>query len=175
MDDKNVKKKIKQIITYGKASGYITYAKLNEMLPEEVISAQDLENFILMLAQSGVEVVNSEEEYKQIKELRDRVGEREDLLKRLESTEVRPSAIMVEIRKIIPSSVVLEWAKADFLAKTFDIGGVVAVSGGSAEGILTKFMQDIEKSKYFREAQLASLQDAQGGTTARFEINCQFE
>ncbi|MDO9026891.1 MAG: RNA polymerase sigma factor RpoD [bacterium] len=78
MDDKNVKKKIKQIITYGKASGYITYAKLNEMLPEEVVSAQDLENFILMLAQSGVEVVNSEEEFKQIKELRDKTRSKED-------------------------------------------------------------------------------------------------
>ena len=78
MDDKNVKKKIKQIITYGKASGYITYAKLNEMLPEEVISAQDLENFILMLAQSGVEVVNSEEEYKQIKELRDKTRSKDE-------------------------------------------------------------------------------------------------
>jgi RNA polymerase primary sigma factor len=77
-DNKNVKKKIKQIINFGKAQGFITYGKLNEMLPEEVVSAQDLENFILMLAQNGVEVVNSEDEFKQIKEQRDRARSKED-------------------------------------------------------------------------------------------------
>jgi RNA polymerase primary sigma factor len=77
MEDRNIKKKIKQIINFGKAQGFITYQKLNEMLPEDIVSPEDLENFILMLAQTGVEVVNSEEEWNQIKEMREKTKGKE--------------------------------------------------------------------------------------------------
>lgn len=77
MDDRNIKKKIKQIINFGKAQGFITYQKLNEMLPEDIVSPEDLENFIMMLAQTGVEVVNSEEEWNQIKEAREKAKGKE--------------------------------------------------------------------------------------------------
>jgi RNA polymerase primary sigma factor len=78
MEDRNIKKKIKQIINFGKAQGYITYQKLNEMLPEDIVSPEDLENFIMMLAQTGVEVVNSEEEWNQIKEAREKAKGKEE-------------------------------------------------------------------------------------------------
>ncbi|MCU0607024.1 MAG: sigma-70 family RNA polymerase sigma factor [Candidatus Edwardsbacteria bacterium] len=77
MENKNLKKVIKQIVTAGKAAGYMTYQKLNEMLPEDVVSADEMENFIMMLAQMGVEVVNSEEEWHQIKEARDKAKAKE--------------------------------------------------------------------------------------------------
>jgi len=77
MEDRNIKKKIKQIINFGKAQGFITYQKLNEMLPEDIVSPEDLENFIMMLAQTGVEVVNSEEEWNQIKEAREKAKGKE--------------------------------------------------------------------------------------------------
>lgn len=78
MEDRNIKKKIKQIINFGKAQGFITYQKLNEMLPEDIVSPEDLENFIMMLAQTGVEVVNSEEEWNQIKEMREKAKGKEE-------------------------------------------------------------------------------------------------
>lgn len=78
MEDRNIKKKIKQIINFGKAQGYITYQKLNEMLPEDIVSPEELENFIMMLAQTGVEVVNSEEEWNQIKEAREKAKGKEE-------------------------------------------------------------------------------------------------
>ncbi len=77
MEDRNIKKKIKQIIALGKTQGYITYQKLNEMLPEDIVSPEDLENFIMMLAQTGVEVVNSEEEWNQIKDQREKAKGKE--------------------------------------------------------------------------------------------------
>jgi len=78
MENKNLKKVIKQIVAVGKAAGYMTYQKLNEMLPEDVVSADEMENFIMMLAQMGVEVVNSEEEWNQIKEMRDKAKAKEN-------------------------------------------------------------------------------------------------
>jgi len=76
--DRNIKKKIKQIITQGKAQGgYITYQQLNELLPEDMLAPEELENFILMLSQTGVEVVNSAEEFNQLKDSRDRARARE--------------------------------------------------------------------------------------------------
>jgi RNA polymerase primary sigma factor len=78
MEDRNIKKKIKQIISFGKAQGFITYQKLNEMLPEDIVSPEELENFIMMLAQTGVEVVNSEEEWNQIKEAREKAKGKEE-------------------------------------------------------------------------------------------------
>ena len=77
MENKNLKKIIKQIVTAGKTAGYMTYQKLNEMLPEDMVSPDEMENFIMMLAQMGVEVVNSEEEWNQIKEARDKAKAKE--------------------------------------------------------------------------------------------------
>jgi len=77
MQNKNLKKVIKQIVTAGKTAGFMTYQKLNEMLPEDVVSPDEMENFIMMLAQMGVEVVNSEEEWVQIREQREKAKAKE--------------------------------------------------------------------------------------------------
>ncbi|MDI6740028.1 MAG: RNA polymerase sigma factor RpoD [Candidatus Edwardsbacteria bacterium] len=77
MENKNLKKVIKQIVTAGKTAGFITYQQLNDMLPEDVVSADEMENFIMMLAQMGVEVVNSEEEWNQIRGLREKAKAKE--------------------------------------------------------------------------------------------------
>ncbi len=76
--DKNIKKKIKQIITLGKSQGgYITYHQLNELLPEDMLAPDELENFILMLSQTGVEVVNSADEFNQIRESKEKAKAKE--------------------------------------------------------------------------------------------------
>ncbi|HTY08183.1 MAG TPA: RNA polymerase sigma factor RpoD [Candidatus Edwardsbacteria bacterium] len=77
MENKNLKKIIKQIVNAGKSAGFMTYQKLNEMLPEDVVSPDEMENFIMMLAQMGVEVVNSEEEWNLIREARDKAKAKE--------------------------------------------------------------------------------------------------
>ncbi len=76
--DKNIKKKIRQIMTLGRSQGgYITYSQLNELLPEDVLAPDEMENFILMMSQSGVEVVNSAEEFNQIKEAKEKARAKE--------------------------------------------------------------------------------------------------
>lgn len=115
---------------------------------------------------------------RQIKELHDTVGERYEFLKTLESTEPRPvlNAIKV-LRAFLPQSAELTSLRIDVAARTFDISGVVYATSMTPEDILTKFMADLERSKYFKEAELSSFVDAvaDGKAGKEFEIKCEIE
>jgi len=62
MNQKALKRRINKLIKVGKAQGYLTYQKINEFLPEEIVSAEEIDNVIMMLNELGIEVVDSEEE-----------------------------------------------------------------------------------------------------------------
>jgi len=114
---------------------------------------------------------------RQVNELKERVDEREDILKKLESTEIRGAPIIRELSRLMPPSIILDWIKISTIDRTMDIGGVVLGARGDVERIATKFMGDIEKSKYFKEAQLSSIQEdeTKGEEMSKFEINFMFE
>ena len=64
--DNNIKealgeKAIKQLITQGKQRGYITYEELNEVLPEEKLSSEQIEDIMSMISEMGINVVEDEE------------------------------------------------------------------------------------------------------------------
>jgi len=57
-----LKKRINKLISIGKAKKLITYQTINEILPEDVISPDEIDNIMMMLREMGIEVVDSEEQ-----------------------------------------------------------------------------------------------------------------
>src|SRR5688500_4110529 len=53
---------VKRMIKAAKARGYVTYDELNSVLPSEQISSEQIEDTMAMLAEMGINVVDTEEE-----------------------------------------------------------------------------------------------------------------
>lgn len=65
-EEKDVKetlseKAIKQLLAQGKQRGYITYEELNEALPEDKLSSEQIEDIMSMISDMGINVVEDEE------------------------------------------------------------------------------------------------------------------
>ena len=65
---------IQQLIIVGKERGYLLFDEVNELLPAEVTSSEELDELFSSLGNAGIEVVESEDKYKEKKRL-ERVGE----------------------------------------------------------------------------------------------------
>jgi RNA polymerase primary sigma factor len=57
-----LKKRINKLIAIGKSKKLITYQTINEVLPEDIISPDEIDNIMMMLREMGIEVVDSEEQ-----------------------------------------------------------------------------------------------------------------
>ncbi|MGF7159848.1 RNA polymerase primary sigma factor [Rhodoligotrophos appendicifer] len=53
---------VKRMIKLAKQRGYVTYEELNEVLPSEEVSSEQIEDIMSMLSEMGINVVESEEE-----------------------------------------------------------------------------------------------------------------
>ena len=53
---------VKKMIKAAKARGYVTYDELNSVLPSEQVSSEQIEDTMAMLAEMGINVVETEEE-----------------------------------------------------------------------------------------------------------------
>ena len=62
---------VKQLIAIGKEKGYLLYDEINELLPAEVTSSDELDELFSAFGNAGIEVVDSEQKYREAK-LRDR-------------------------------------------------------------------------------------------------------
>ncbi|MEW5806937.1 MAG: RNA polymerase sigma factor RpoD [Acidobacteriota bacterium] len=60
---------VKQLIDLGRERGYLIYDELNDLLPEELINSDEIEDVLSILDSYGIEVVDSEEKFKEKKEL----------------------------------------------------------------------------------------------------------
>lgn len=65
-DEKDVKetlseKAIKQLLAQGKQRGYITYEELNEVLPEDKLTSEQIEDIMSMISDMGINIVEDEE------------------------------------------------------------------------------------------------------------------
>ena len=54
---------IRQLIIIGKEKGYLLYDEVNEMLPADLTSSQDLDDLFNIFGHAGIEVVDSEQKY----------------------------------------------------------------------------------------------------------------
>ncbi|MBX2805638.1 MAG: RNA polymerase sigma factor RpoD, partial [Hyphomicrobiales bacterium] len=52
---------VKKMIKVAKARGYITYDELNEVLPSDEVSSEQIEDIMSMLSEMGINVIDSEE------------------------------------------------------------------------------------------------------------------
>src|SRR6187431_1317467 len=59
---------VRQLITMGKEKGYLLYEEVNDMLPSEISSSDDLDDIFSMFGQMGIEVVDSEQKFREAKE-----------------------------------------------------------------------------------------------------------
>ena len=56
---------IRQLIIIGKDKGYVLYDEVNEALPPDFTSSDELDDLFSMLASAGIEVVDSEQKYRE--------------------------------------------------------------------------------------------------------------
>src|SRR4030081_1878649 len=59
---------VRQLINIGKEKGYLLYEEVNEMLPSEITSSDELDDIFSMFGQMGIEVVDSEQKFREAKE-----------------------------------------------------------------------------------------------------------
>jgi RNA polymerase primary sigma factor len=55
---------IKQLITLGKEKGYLLYDEVNELLPADITSSEELDDLFSTFGSAGIEVVDSEKTYR---------------------------------------------------------------------------------------------------------------
>ena len=65
---------VRQLITIGKEKGYLLYDEVNELLPSDITSSDELDDLFSTFGSAGIEVVDSEQKYREEK-LLDRTGE----------------------------------------------------------------------------------------------------
>jgi RNA polymerase primary sigma factor len=68
---------VRQLITSGKEKGYLLYDEVNELLPSEITSAEDLDELFNAFGTAGIEVVDSDKAYRGDKDF-DRDGSSDD-------------------------------------------------------------------------------------------------
>jgi RNA polymerase primary sigma factor len=65
---------VRQLISIGKEKGYLLYDEVNELLPADITSSDELDDLFSTFGSAGIEVVDSEQKYREEK-LLDRTGE----------------------------------------------------------------------------------------------------
>jgi RNA polymerase primary sigma factor len=68
---------VRQLITSGKEKGYLLFDEVNEILPSEIVSADDLDELFNAFGSAGIEVVDSDKAYRGDKDF-DRDGSSDD-------------------------------------------------------------------------------------------------
>ena len=57
--DQNPQSQLKLLIVQGKEQGYLTYAEVNDSLPEELVDADQIEDIIQMINDMGIQVLET--------------------------------------------------------------------------------------------------------------------
>ena len=57
--EKNLK--IKELIKLAKEQGYLTYGDLNDVLPENILSSEELDSIMIMLRGMDIEIIDASE------------------------------------------------------------------------------------------------------------------
>src|SRR3954462_10147885 len=65
---------VRQLISIGKEKGYLLYDEVNELLPADITSSDELDDLFSTFGSAGNQVVDSEQKYREDK-LLDRTGE----------------------------------------------------------------------------------------------------
>jgi RNA polymerase primary sigma factor len=66
---------VRQLITIGKEKGYLLYDEVNELLPSEITSSDELDDLFNTFGSAGIEVIDSDQKYLRDDKPIDRTGE----------------------------------------------------------------------------------------------------
>ncbi len=69
---------LRRLISMGKEKGYLTYDEVNSVLPEELVSSEKLDDMMMIFDEMDIEVVDSSQEAKMLKEKIEKDGEDAD-------------------------------------------------------------------------------------------------
>ncbi|MDP6255506.1 MAG: RNA polymerase sigma factor region1.1 domain-containing protein, partial [Alphaproteobacteria bacterium] len=59
--DSKAEANLKSLIAQGKERGYITYDELNEVLPQDQVSSEQIEDFMTLLSEMGVNLIEADD------------------------------------------------------------------------------------------------------------------
>src|SRR4026208_1011268 len=88
---------VRQLISIGKEKGYLLYDEVNELLPADITSSDELDDLFSTFGSAGIEVVDSEKAYRDDK-LLDRTGEGAEELE-LDPTPGAPGKTNAPVRR----------------------------------------------------------------------------
>src|SRR5947209_18310533 len=66
---------VRQLISIGKEKGYLLYDEVNELLPTEITSSEELDDLFNTFGSAGIEVIDSDQKYARDEKPIDRTGE----------------------------------------------------------------------------------------------------
>lgn len=103
-----------------------------------------------------------------------RVSQRVEAVDIIKRGEVDGESLFKEISNIVPDSIILDHLTLDSDKREFIIRGILYTEHSLVEDELTKFMEQIERSSFFKEANLNSVGKdiVENKQIANFEINC---
>ena len=61
MAKKNKRTEVKRLISQGKEKGYLTYQEVNDVLPPDVVSSEQLDDLVLLFGELDIELVGADE------------------------------------------------------------------------------------------------------------------
>ncbi len=59
---------IKELLASGKEKGYLLYDEVNNLLPDDIQTSEDLDRFFDLFGEAGIEIIDSEDEFEVIKD-----------------------------------------------------------------------------------------------------------
>src|SRR3954465_10790794 len=66
---------VRQLINIGKEKGYLLYDEVNELLPSEITSSEELDDLFNTFGSAGIEVIDSDQKYMRDEKAIDRTAE----------------------------------------------------------------------------------------------------
>src|SRR3989338_5164550 len=60
----NIESQFDKLVALGRKKGHLTYEEINDLLPEEVISSDEIEKVFAILDKENIEIIESEEDAK---------------------------------------------------------------------------------------------------------------
>ena len=66
---------VRQLINIGKEKGYLLYEEVNEILPTEITTSDELDELFNAFGSQGIEVIDSDQKYLRDEKAIDRTGE----------------------------------------------------------------------------------------------------
>jgi RNA polymerase primary sigma factor len=66
---------VRQLINIGKEKGYLLYDEVNELLPSEITSSEELDDLFNTFGSAGIEVIDSDQKYLRDEKVIDRTSE----------------------------------------------------------------------------------------------------